>query len=114
MKKLAMAWEMKGREAAEKRAAQEKLEEAGTLEKKETPENKQAITCPYCGQAMELGKIHFHNTPRPCWQPADSAAVPFSFMKPTGGVSLSRTGGLAADVPAWYCQGCKKIVLDTE
>ena len=109
-----MAWEMKGRKAAEKRAAQETLERTGTSEKKETPAKKRTITCPYCGQAMELGKIHFHDTPRPCWQPTDSAAVPFSFMKPAGGVSLSRTGGLAADVPAWYCQGCKKIVLDTE
>ena len=69
-------------------------------------------TCPYCGKPMREGRMHSDN--RLCWRPSNGFGTLLRGSMPEDGVPLPGAFGYVRgqDAPAFYCQGCGKILLD--
>ena len=70
------------------------------------------MKCPYCGREMEAGSIQADN--RLSWTPeGESPWGKTRWAKSPGSVELAPYYLLApAEVEAFYCPDCRKIVID--
>lgn len=70
------------------------------------------MKCPYCGKEMQLGRICADNLLS--WTPdGESASGATRWSKSPNSIVLAKYYLLApASVDAFYCEDCKKIVID--
>lgn len=71
------------------------------------------MKCPYCGKEMRLGQIEADNTL--AWKPDGERVVGSTrWAKSQHSIVLAKYFLLApASIDAFYCDDCKKIIIDT-
>ncbi len=70
------------------------------------------MDCPYCNNEMKAGSIDVHDTLS--WSPeGESRKGLTKYSIATGGIVLANYPMLfAASKEAYYCQSCKKIIMN--
>ena len=72
------------------------------------------MTCPFCGKEMEKGILSGDGRCKVRWKAGDKKADFFDALAAQGGVSAVQYGLATFTVEAFFCAGCKKMIIDTD
>ena len=66
--------------------------------------------CPYCGKEMRDGAIPAYRSDI-YWRPKNKDGTISNGFDSDGEVALCRAGLFGGDTPAYYCEGCKVVIV---
>lgn len=72
------------------------------------------MKCPYCEKEMQKGQLSGSTRSRITWQPAGKKESLFDCLMGNGKLSAADYGLAYFGVEAYFCAGCKKLIIDTD
>ena len=72
------------------------------------------MQCPYCKKEMKEGILSGDARQGVCWKEGEKKASMFDKMGGSCKVTAAKVGLSTFTIPAHLCEGCKKMIIDTD